>query len=156
MKLSFYRDCEPRLDRRRFLKLVLVVGALPAPVPNLFGDEDPNAGVRHFIERYAPIPDEPWILVHGIRAMGKGFSCKGERAVAHVLRTCVQDLEVNGRRYLYIPADIEVHTNMFLKTFLEAGVPLSEEVQVKDMRFHVQELCVGAQQHSFWQLDRGN
>src|SRR5712691_6783420 len=144
MKLAFYRDCEPHLDRRQFLKLVLVAGALPAPVPNLFGDEEPNAGVRHLIERYAPIPDDPWILVHGIRAIGKGFSCKGERAVAHVLRTFVQDLEVNGRRYLYIPADIEVHTNMFLKTFLEAGVPLSEEVQVKGMIFHLQDLGAGA------------
>lgn len=144
MKLAFYRDCEPRLDRRRFLKLVLVAGAISAPVPNLFGDGDPNAGVRHFIERYAPIPDDPWLLVHGIRAIGKGFSCNGERAVAHVLRTFVQDLEVNGRRYLYIPADIEVHTNMFLKTFLEAGVPLSEEVQVKGMIFHLQDLGAGA------------
>jgi len=144
MNLAFYRDCESHLDRRRFLKLVLVAGAIAAPVPNLFGDGDPDAGVRHFVERYAPIPDDPWLLVHGIRAIGKGFSCKGERAVAHVLRTFVQDLEVNGRRYLYIPADIEVHTNMFLKTFLEAGVPLSEEVQVKGMIFHLHDLGEGA------------
>ncbi len=145
MKLAFYRDCEPHLDRRQFLKLVLVAGALPAPVPNLFGDEEPNAGVRHLIERYATIPDDPWILVHEIRAFGKGFSVKGERAAAYVLRTFVNDLEVNGRRYLYIPADIEVHTNMFLKTFLEAGVPLSEEVQVKGMIFHLHDLGAGAQ-----------
>ena len=31
MKLAFYRDCEPHLDRRQFLKLVLVAEALPNP-----------------------------------------------------------------------------------------------------------------------------
>src|SRR5207249_2727980 len=41
MKLAFYRDCEPHLDRRQFLKLVLVAGAIPAPVPTLFGGAGP-------------------------------------------------------------------------------------------------------------------
>jgi hypothetical protein len=78
--------------------------------------------------------------VHAIRGIGKGCSINGERAAGYVLRTCVQAQEVNKRRYLYIPTNIEVHSNMFLKTFLEAGVPASEMfscdgrvVQLKDL-----------------------
>src|SRR2546430_17261741 len=104
MKLAFYRDCEPHLDRRQFLKLVLVAGAIPAPVPNLFGDEEPNAGVRHLIERYEIIPDDPWILVHEIRAIGTGLSVKGEWAAAYGVRTFMDDMVVDRGSDRYIPS----------------------------------------------------
>jgi hypothetical protein len=144
MGLAFYRGCEPHLDRRRFLKLVLAAGAAPVLVPNLIEDRDFDEGARRLIKRHGTTPDDPWMLVHGVRALGKTFRLEGEGAVAYVLHTFVRELEVNGRRYLHIPADAEVHTNMFLKTFLEAGVPLAEEVQVKGRIFHLKDLGEGA------------
>jgi hypothetical protein len=62
-----------------------------------------------------------------------------------VLRTCVRAQEVQQRRYLYIPASIEVHTNMFLKTFLEAGVPAAEPFAGDGRVYHLHDLGAGAQ-----------
>ena len=82
--------------------------------------------MRRFIERYAIGPHDPWALVHAIRGVGRGCRIDGESAPSYVLHTRVRAREVHARRYLYIPASLEVHANMFLKTFLEAGVPASE------------------------------
>jgi hypothetical protein len=144
MGLVFYRGCGHDLDRRRFLKFALVAGAAPILVPHLLEERNSDEGSRRLIERYGTTPDDPWMLVHGVRALGKSFRLDGQRAVAYVLHTFVGELEVKGRRFLYIPADAEVHTNMFLKTVLEAGVPLAEEVQVKGRIFQLKDLGEGA------------
>jgi hypothetical protein len=83
--------------------------------------------------------------VHAIRGLGLGYRLNGERLEAYVLRTCVRVQEVRQRRYLYIPAAIEVHTNMFLKTFLEAGVPASEPFAADGRVYHLHDLGAGAQ-----------
>jgi hypothetical protein len=101
--------------------------------------------VRRFIERYALSPADPWALVHAIRGLGPGYRLNGESLAAYVLRTCVRAQEVRQRRYLYIPATIEVHTNMFLKTFLEAGVPAAEPFACDGRVYHLQDLGAGAQ-----------
>jgi len=105
---------------------------------------DMDQGVRRFIERYAVTPEDPWALVHAIRGVGRGCRLNGESAAAYVLRTCVRAQEVNNRRYLYIPANIEVHSNMFLKTFLEAGVPSSERFSCDGHVFQLKDLGDGA------------
>jgi hypothetical protein len=56
----------------------------------------------------------------------------------------VRAQEVNKRRYLYIPTNIEVHSNMFLKTFLEAGVPPSEMFSRDGRAFQLKDLGEGA------------
>jgi hypothetical protein len=61
-----------------------------------------------------------------------------------VLRTCVRAQEVNQRRYLYIPTSIEVHSNMFLKTFLEAGVPPTEMFSLDGRVCQLKDLGEGA------------
>jgi hypothetical protein len=144
MLQGFYAVCEPQLSRRRFLKLTL--GASLAPVVTFAGDapREPDQGVRQFIEQYAVTADDPWALVHAIRGIGRGCHLNGENAAAYVLRTCVRTQEVQQRRYLYIPASIEVHSNMFLKTFLEAGVPASEPFVYEGRDYHLQDLSDGA------------
>jgi hypothetical protein len=114
---GFYAICEPHLTRRRFLKFAMVAGMVSALTSELYAARDTDQGVWRFIERYAIGPNDPWALVHAIRGVGRGCSINGESAAGYVLRTCVRAQEVNNRRYLYIPANIEVHSNMFLKTF---------------------------------------
>jgi hypothetical protein len=144
MQEGFYAVCEPQLTRRRFLKFTMVAGLAPAFTSEVYAAHDPDQGVRQFIEQYAVTSDDPWAIVHAIRAVGRGCRINGESAAAYVLRTCVRTQEVNNRRYLYIPASIEVHSNMFLKTFLEAGVPASETFVCDGRGCHLQDLSEGA------------
>jgi hypothetical protein len=122
----------------------MVAGVMPALTAPVSAARDPDQGVRQFIERYAIGPTDPWALVHAIRGVGKGCQVNGESAAGYVLRTCVRAQEVNKRRYLYIPAHIEVHSNMFLKTFLEAGVPASEMFACAGRVYQLKDLCDGA------------
>jgi hypothetical protein len=144
MSAGFYAVCEPHLSRRRFLKFAMVASMVPALPFEVDAARDPDQGVRRFIERYALGPNDPWALVHAIRGVGRGCSINGESAAGYVLRTCVRVQEVNQRRYLYIPASIEVHSNMFLKTFLEAGVPSSEMFACDGRVFQLKDLGEGA------------
>jgi hypothetical protein len=144
MAFGFYHACEPLFDRRRFLKLALAAGIAPALIADPHEGRSPEDGVQRFIEQHAITPYDPWAVVHGIRALGSGCRLGGETAAAYVLRTCVREREVNGKGYLYIPANFEVHTNMFLKTFLEAGVPLSEAIPLGGRLFHLADLGDGA------------
>jgi hypothetical protein len=145
MMHGFYAVCAPPLSRRRFLQGALAAGLAPAFRFEADAAPDPDPGVRRFIARYALTADDPWALVHAIRGLGKECRLPGERAVAYVLRTCVRAREVNHRRYLYVPAGIEVHSNMFLKTLLEAGVPASERFACDGHSFQLQDLGEGAQ-----------
>ena len=141
---GFYAVCEPQLTRRKFLTLALGAGMAPALTSAMDAARDLDHGVRQFIEQYAVTSDDPWALVHAIRGVGRGCRINGENAVAYVLRTYVRAQEVHQRRYLYIPANIEVHANMFLKTFLEAGVPASETFACDGRVCHLQDLGEGA------------
>jgi hypothetical protein len=141
---GFYSVCEPHLTRRRFLKFAMVAGMVPALTSEVHAARDTDQGVRRFIERYAIGPNDPWALVHAIRGVGRGCRINGESAAGYVLRTCVRAQEVNTRRYLYIPTTIEVHSNMFLKTFLEAGVPPSEMFSCDGRVFQLKDLGDGA------------
>ncbi|MGH7331188.1 MAG: hypothetical protein ACREKS_00290, partial [Candidatus Rokuibacteriota bacterium] len=58
------------------------------------------------------------------RAMGATFNiASGQRAVDFLLRH-VAEVAVNGQKLLTFPERVEIHPNSFLKTILEAGVPL--------------------------------
>jgi hypothetical protein len=122
----------------------MVAGIAPGFTAEVSPTPYRDQGVRQFIERYAMTPDDPWSLVHAIRGVGRGCSINGESAAAYVLRTCVRAQAVQQRRYLYVPASIEVHSNMFLKTFLEAGVPLSEKFPFDGRVFQLKDLGEGA------------
>jgi hypothetical protein len=144
MIAGFYPVCAPPLTRRKFLSFALGAGLAPAFAAEGAAARETDPGVRRFIERYAMSPEDPWALVHAIRGIGQGYRMNGESLAAYVLRTCVRVQAVQQRRYLYIPVGLEVHSNMFLKTFLEAGVPASEPFACDGRVWHLQDLGEGA------------
>src|SRR5919109_2701099 len=144
MIAEFYPVCAPPLTRRRFFTCALGAGLAATWTAEGSAARETDPGVRRFIERYAMRPEDPWALVHAIRGVGTGYRLNGESLTAYVLRTCVRVQEVRERRYLYIPATIEGHTNMFLKTFLEAGVPAAEPFAADGRVYHLHDLGAGA------------
>ncbi len=62
--------------------------------------------------------------------MGRDFTIQGgRRAVDFLLEEHLTSVTVNGRTMLGFPRTVEIHPNMFLKTLLEAGVPLELPLQ---------------------------
>ncbi len=97
------------------------------------------------IRRYASLPDDPWAVCHGIRGMGRDFAMKiGGRAVDWLLETQLAVLPANGSGALGFPIQVEVHPNMFLKTLLEAGVPLDHGFTHEGKRRTLHDVLEGA------------
>jgi hypothetical protein len=70
-------------------------------------------------------PRDPWAVSHGLRAMGRDFTIQGGRsAVDFLLEEQITSVTVGGKTMLGVPREVEIHPNSFLKTLLEAGVPL--------------------------------
>lgn len=136
--------CSTAVSRRAFLRMagLMAVGlALPNPV---FG-ASPQETARRLIERYATDRQDPWLVMHGIRALGRGFSLGDVSAVDYLLTNDVRAKDVNGKSsYLYVPRTVEGHSNVALKTLLEAGVPREQQVQVDGRRYHLSDLAEGA------------
>ena len=88
---------------------------------------------------------DPWSVVHGVRAMGRNFTIeRGAPAVSFVLSGFLEERVVNGSRFLAFPSAIERHENQFLKTFLEAGVPLDFAFTFKGRRGTLGEVADSA------------
>jgi hypothetical protein len=121
----------------------MIAGMVPALTSEVYAVRDADQG-GPALHRTVISPNDPWALVHAIRGVGRGYSINGESAAGYVLRTCVRAQEVNKRRYLYIPTNIEVHSNMFLYTFLEASVPPSEMFSCDGRVFQLKDLGEGA------------
>ncbi len=140
----FYRaTCHPPLVTRRQLLVgggvLLAAGGLRAR-PARAGDD----GVA-IIRRYAALPDDPWVVCHGVRAMGRDFRLKdGRRAVDWLLETQLASIPTGGGSELAFPLSVEVHPNMFLKTLLEAGVPLDYGFTHEGRRRTLRDVVEGA------------
>ncbi|MGH2607689.1 MAG: hypothetical protein ACRDHF_01255 [Tepidiformaceae bacterium] len=103
--------------------------------------DDGTAIVQH----HATPVDDPWMIAHGVRAMGRGFTLgNGRRAVDYLLETVLASLPANAKTVLGFPPEIEVHQNMFLKTMLEAGVSLDHAFMHKGTRRTLQDVVEGA------------
>ena len=112
---------------------------LPADYPNAL------RAVNEMIEHYARDLANASSLIHAVRAFGKGFKlADGTNAVDHLCARYAADKEVNGKRYVYFSRDAEVHENSFLKTFLEAGVPLDQPVVAGARRYTLRDVADGA------------
>jgi len=132
----------PRLTRRQLLVgggALVAASALGAGVAQ--AGDDGTAVVR----QWATLPEDPWAVCHGVRAMGREFTIKdGRRAVDWLLETHLASLSVNGKSCLAFPVSVEVHPNMFLKTLLEAGVRLDHAFTHQGQPRTLQEVVDGA------------
>ena len=121
----FPATCHPVFSRRQFL-----VGAGTVLAAARLGRGDALAGPASddgagIIRRYATAPDDPWAVAHGLRGFGRDFTITGgRRAVDYLLEDVLVTLPANGQGVLGFVTEVEGHPNMFLKTLLEAGVPL--------------------------------
>jgi hypothetical protein len=135
--------CHPPLLTRR----QLLGGGGAALAAGVFGvapawaGDDGTAVVR----RFAGLPDDPWAVCHGVRAMGRDFKLTdGRRAVDWLLETYVAVVPASRDGILAFPLQVEVHPNMFVKTFLEAGVPLDYGFTHQGQRRTLAEVVEGA------------
>jgi hypothetical protein len=118
-------------------------GGAATPAPDPLGRA--RAILRSVILTHAKTKDDPLLLMHGIRAMGKGFSVGGVPAVDYLCSQCLEEEVVNGKAYLRMPIAYEGHTNAFLsEAILDAGVG-SDYAFVRNGREHtIGDLVAGA------------
>lgn len=140
----FPATCHPDLSRRRFLVGVgaLVGATVAGPTPSDAASDD---GTR-VIQKYATVPEDPWAVAHGIRAMGRDFRVRdGRLAVNHLLENVSISLPANGTNVLAFAPDVEVHPNAFLaEALLEPGVPLDRAFTHHGSRRTLEDLVKGA------------
>ncbi|MGH7412291.1 MAG: hypothetical protein ACREJ6_14695, partial [Candidatus Methylomirabilis sp.] len=106
----------------------------------------PEKALRGLITRHAAAPDNPWAVMHGVRAIGKQFSVNGGSAIDYLIASQLQEQVKAGRTYLVMPSKAEGHQNTFLKTILELGVSLDFPVTVGGHRRRVADLLHDAKQ----------
>lgn len=145
-RLFFPATCHPVLTRRRLLLgagTLLAAGPLRGGGSHAFAKaSDDGAAV---VQRYAGVPDDPWAVAHGVRAMGRDFTIKGgRRAVDHLLENVLASIPTNGKTVLGFPLEAEGHSNMFLKTMLEARVPLDYAFTHEGRRRTLHDVVEGA------------
>ncbi|MBI4379639.1 MAG: hypothetical protein HY574_00370 [candidate division NC10 bacterium] len=142
------------MSRRRFLQAasawaggIVLSGALPKaatgaqPAPLLPSTLDGTRRIlTPLINTYARLEDDAWALMHGVRAMGPGFSIKGANAVDLLCSRVLKRKRVAGGSYLYMPVEQEGHSNAFLKTVLEAGVSPSHRFKLDGRRYTIGDL----------------
>jgi hypothetical protein len=146
------------VTRRRFLQAAVtaagaallseavppVVAGDPSPVPVPSTLDGTAAILKGVVVQYARFEDDPWTLMHGVRAIGREFTVKGERPVDLLCSRYLKQKTVGGKSYLYMPREHEAHTNAFLKTILEAGVSPSHAFRLDGRRHTVGDLITGA------------
>ncbi|WP_133174681.1 hypothetical protein [Candidatus Methylomirabilis limnetica] len=146
------------MTRREFLQAASIVagglaltGALPraaagaqplVSVPKVL--DGTQAILAPLITRHARLLDDPWVLMHGVRAMGPDFTVNSERAVDLLCSRFLKTQRVAGKDYLYMPVEHEGHPNACLKTLLEVGVPLSHPFTLDGRRYTVGDLANSA------------
>ena len=103
-----------------------------------------EGALRDLVSRHAAAADNPWAMMHGIRALGNRFSVAGGSAVEYLSSRELREKELAGQKYLYMPREVEGHENTFLKTLLEAGVELSTPITAAGRRHTVADLVESA------------
>ncbi len=90
---------------------------------------------------YARELNTPSALIHAVRAFGKDFKlADGANAVDHLCSKYFAEQEVNGKKYIYVPREYEVHDNSFLKTLLEMGVSLDQPITAGGNKYTLRDL----------------
>lgn len=153
--------CCGGFSRRDLLRYaVLGVGALAAgPLEALAATRPVTAGhtgraglsgakpiLHHLVQRYASVKDDPWAMMHGVRAFGKGFMLDKGSAVDYLCTHFLTPKTAGGRRYLFVSEATQGHANTLLKTFLEAGVSVDHPFILAGRRYTVGEILSSAKQ----------
>jgi len=151
--------CCARMTRRELLRYALlgagawVAGPLRAVAAPPTGSSVSKGGkglaaaeraLRAMVQRFASVKDDPWAMMHGVRALGKRFTLDEGPAVDYLCAHFLKEKEVAGARYLYMPGEAEGHPNTLLKTFLEAGVDLDHPIMAVGRRRAVGDLLASA------------
>lgn len=145
----FPATCHPVFSRRQFLVgggTVLAAAGLGRRGALAGQASDDGTAI---IRRYGAAPEDPWVVAHGLRGMGRDFTINGgRRAVDYLLEDVLVTLPANNKSVLGFPIEVEVHPNMFLKTMLEAGVPLDHAFKHDGRWRSLADVVDGA--HSFF------
>lgn len=141
----FPATCHPVFSRRQFLvgggTLLAGSGLISRRVPAGQTSDDGTPIIR----RYATAPEDPWVVAHGVRGMGRDFTINGgRRAVDYLLEDVLVTVPANGKSVLGFPIEAEGHSDMFLKTMLEAGVPLDHAFTHEGRRRTLGDVLDGA------------
>lgn len=106
------------------------------------GNSLPKAkqAMRDIVRRYASVKDDPWAMMHGVRAFGKNFMLDEGPAVDYLCSHFLEMQTVRGRSYLKMARGADGHFNALLKTFLEAGVDPDHSFIVQGRRRTVGDL----------------
>jgi hypothetical protein len=141
----FPATCHPVFSRRQFLAgagAVIAAGRLGRGTALAAQAADDGAAI---IRRHAAAPDDPWAVAHGLRGIGRDFTITGgRRAVDYLLEDVLVTLPANGQGALGFASEAEVHPNAFLKTLLEAGVPLDHAFTHEGRRRTLRDVVDGA------------
>ncbi|MCP4869294.1 MAG: hypothetical protein GY898_11310 [Proteobacteria bacterium] len=98
--------------------------ATPEPTPDPAADLARDI-LREVVSREAADPANAWALAHGILAWGQEFRASDGRLAVEVLATDFLEADIS---FAKTRGDVRVepHTDLILKTLVEAGVPLDE------------------------------
>jgi len=96
----------------------------PEPTPDPAADLARDI-LREVVEREAADPANAWALAHGILARGKDFKASDGRSAVEVLAADFLNEDVSFPK-LRGEVRVEPHTDLVLKTLVEAGVALDE------------------------------
>ena len=130
------------VSRRQFLAGSAALVGLGASEPRAGVAGDDGAAI---IRRNGAAAGDPWAVCHGVRAMGPEFRLDdGRRAVDFLLETQLASVAANGKTVLAFPVEVEVHPNSFLKTMLEAGVPLDYGFRMRGTKHTLRDVVDGA------------
>jgi hypothetical protein len=138
------------LTRRQFYKIAAFILSYTA-----FGARGNRAQVMmpdvasndlgRIVTQNAKARDDPWLLIHGIRAMGKDFPVGQQKAIDYLCSHYLRQRSVNGETYIYMPIDYEHHPHCFLsEAILDAGVPLDYIFQSNGNTYSVADLVSAA------------
>jgi hypothetical protein len=141
----FAATCHPPFSRRQFLAgggTALVAAGLRGRGAIAAQAHDNGTAI---IQRFAAAPEDPWVVAHGLRGMGRDFTIVGgRRAVDYLLEDVLATLPAKDKAVVGFPIEVEVHPNMFLKTILEAGIPLDYAFKHNGRRRMLADLVDGA------------
>ncbi len=122
-------------DVNAIAKSHLTPVTLPPTLPNAIRASD------EFVEHYARELNSPSALIHAVRAFGKNFKLSdGSNAVDHLCSKYFAEKEINGKKYIYVPREFEVHDDSFLKTLLEAGVSPDQSITAGQNKYTLRDL----------------